>query len=361
MAFPLRVRRNLLLAACASFIVGASSVHCGSSGSGSSNSGFGAGGSGAGNPSGSGTSTASSMSGSGGQGGDLTLDVQTKDYSAEEFFQNDPPPMTCDGGGMPPMVTGTPECPSDKNLPGCPCQTAGQAAGCWTGLRKNRSHGVCHDGMTTCVPSGETSQLSWGPCDGEQLPTGTTGKAACGCFSGGHWQIDNLEPCFLTVTGPSGTTTTAFAATQGNPATCPFDNTTGVPTVPASWSTDKLTVDCTGTFKLCYTIKAGDGNNPKPTDCVLAKSCTTGYYGTANVAQTFPPLPGWSSTPAMAACVDQFMNTGGYGEMSVDGQSDECELVNKVFQRVTYCPLSCNDPNPPAMCAQCTNGGGGNF
>jgi hypothetical protein len=360
MASPLRLRKSLLLAASASFLVGASSVHCGSAGNstGTSTNGFGGGG-------GAGNSTGSSMGGMStgtGLGGDIGIDVQTKDYSAEDFFQDDPPPLSCDGGGMPPPTPGgTPECPTDKNLPGCPCTVANQTAPCWEGLRKNRGHGVCHDGMTTCKPSGETSQLAWGACGGEQLPTGTTGKAACECFSGGHWQIDNLEPCFLTVTdGMGNQTITAYAATPGTPgnmATCPFDPTTFAPTVPADWSTDTLKVDCTGTFKLCYTIKSGDPKNPLPTDCVLAESCTTGYYGTADQVTTFPPLPGWQSDAASNSCVQQFMNNGGYGEMSVDGQSDLCENVKKVFQRVTYCPLNCTDPG----CANCVNGGGGNF
>ena len=83
------------------------------------------------------------------------------------------------------------------------------------------------------------------------------------------------------------------------------------------------------------------------------------YYGTANAVQMFPTLPAWISTDT--ACVEQFTATGGYGEMSVDGQSDECETVDKVFQHVTYCPFACSMPNPPAMCATCMNGGGGNF
>jgi len=355
------MRRNLVLGSSLAFLVGASSVHCG----GGSQTGTGASSSGGSGNGGSGNNTTSSSSGNG-MGGDIgDFDAGGKeDVSQDAFFQNDPPPMTCntDAGATPPIITGTVECPSDKNLPGCPCDTAGQAAPCWTGLRKDRDHGVCHDGTTSCQPSGEAQQLAWGDCVNEQLPTGTTGKQACECFSGGHWQIDNLEPCFLTVNdGMGNTTITAFAATQGNPATCPFDQSTFQPTVPTNWSTDTLKVDCTGEYTLCYTIKAGDPKNPKPTDCVLAKSCTTGYYGTANVVQTFPPLPGWESDAAGNACVLQFMNGGGYGEMSVDGQSDLCEKVSKVFQRVTYCPLSCNDPNPPPECANCTNGGGGNF
>jgi hypothetical protein len=208
-------------------------------------------------------------------------------------------------------------------------------------------------------------QLIWGPCGGEKLPTGTTGKASCACFSGGTWAIANLEPCFLTVTNGTTTTTTAFASTPASsasqPPTCPFDMSTGIPTVPATWSSDTLQADCTGSFTLCYTIKAGDSKNPLSTDCILAKSCTSGYYPTANAVQTWQPLPGWVSNASMSACVNQFTTTGGYGEMSVNGQSDECELIDKVFQRVTYCPASCNTNPDAGACQGCGNGGSGMF
>jgi hypothetical protein len=287
-----------------------------------------------------------------GMGGSLGIDVMNQDYSAEQIYANDPPPLTCDGGGMPPPVSGTPECPSDKNLPGCACATQGQMAACWTGLRKNRGHGDCKDGMTVCTVQGEG--LVWGPCNGEVLPMGTTGKAACTCFSGGHWAIANLSPCF--VTDGMGNVTEAIS-TDPTTTMCPSDFS--MP--PTNWSTDTLITDCTGTFTLCYTIKAGNPNSPQPTDCVVAKSCVTAYYSVANQTFTMPDLPGWITDMAMTACAQQFYNSGGYGEMSVNGQSDECELVDKVFQHVTYCPLSCNSPNPPAMCAMCMAGGGGSF
>lgn len=344
---------KLVLASVAAFVLGASSVHCG--GNSQTSGGFGAS---PGTGGATGTGNATSTGGTGntmttGMGGTFGIDVMTMDYSAEQIYASDPPPMTCDGGGMPPPVGGTPQCPDDKNLPGCPCTQAGQMASCWTGLRKNRNHGICHDGMTTCVQTGES--LAWGPCDGEQLPTGTTGKASCGCFSGGHWAIANLSPCFYT----DGTTSGAISTiVQGGQIQCPSDFSMAP---SQSWSTDTLQVDCTGSFTLCYTIKAGDGKNPQPSDCVITKACATAYYSTANQVQMWPDLKGWISSPSMGACVDQFKNTGGYGQMSVDGQSDECELVDKVFQTVTYCPLSCNDPNPPAMCAQCMAGGGGSF
>jgi hypothetical protein len=352
--------KNLAFATVVSFLVGASSVHCGASANGNG-SGAGSPGSGAGAGMNSSTGGSSASSMGSGLGGDIGIDVQTADYSQDQFYQNDPPPTTCDGGGMPPVVTGSPQCPSDKNLPGCICPAVGTTAACWTGLRANRDHGDCMDGTTTCALNSE-STLAWGPCVGEVLPVaGTTGAPACHCFSTGHWQVDNTEPCFLTVTDAQGNmTTTAYASTQGNPSTCPYNMTTGVPTVPASWSTDTLTVDCAGSFTLCYTIKAGNGKSPQSTDCVVAQSCTTSYYTTASMPQVFPPLPGWQSTASAAACVQQFLSTGGYGQMSVDGQSSECELVNEVFQQVTYCPTSCNGSDA-GMCGSCQAGGGGTF
>jgi hypothetical protein len=350
------VHRNLVLAAATSFLVGASSVHCGGSGANTSTFGTGAGHTSSGTNAGGSTSSMGGSTGTLGMGGGVGFDVMVMDYSAEQIYASDPPPTTCDGGGMPPPVGGTPQCPSDKNLPGCPCTTAGQTAACWTGLRKNRGHGNCKDGMTTCVLQGETG-LVWGPCTGEVLPTGTTGKAACTCFSGGHWAIANLSPCFV-FSDPTMTTVMEAIATDATTMQCPTDFTMA----PTNWSTDTLVTDCTGNFTLCYTIKAGNGNSPQPTDCVVAKSCVTAYYPVANQVFPMPDLPGWITDSTMTACAQMFVNSGGYGEMSVEGQSDQCELVpNHVFQHVTYCPLACNGPSPPAMCAQCMPGGGGSF
>ena len=344
---------QLALGAVCSFLAAASSVHC--SGDGGTNTGgnAGAGGKGTGASAGAGGNTTST--GNNGGGGTLDdLEAGTQDYSSEDFFQDDPPPMSCDGGGQPVTPGGTPECPDDKNLENCPCPEQGKTAACWPGLRKNRNHGICHDGTTTCILNGE-SDLKWGPCTGYQLPTGNTGKAACGCFSGGHWNIDNLSPCFFTINGTTTAVSTHIA--NGVPA-CP-DNVDAAPAEP--WSTNQLKTDCTGYFKLCYALKAGDGKNPMPGDCQITKVCTEAHYAPANSVMEFPPLPSWLSGPADDACVQAFITTGGYGEMSVVGESDECEKVEKVFQHVTYCPLSCNDPNPPPECANCQPGGGGNF
>lgn len=293
-------------------------------------------------------------------GGNLDFGISPIDdaYSQEALYAADPPPMVCGDGVPVPVITGTPDCPSDKNLPNCPCDTEGMTAPCWTGKRANRDHGICHDGTTTCQRDGEIG-LTWGACNGEQLPTGTTGKAACTCFSGGTWAIDNLSPCFES---------DSTGAVIGAESTLPNYSSTGVasPTCPdpgstptGSWSHTSLTVDCAGHFKLCYALKAGDPKNPKATDCTITQQCAESDYKTANVKQTWPDLPAWTSTDA--TCAAQFNNTGGYGEMSVVGTSVECDMVNLVFNRVPYCSSTCNTNPSAAGCAGCSSGGSGSF
>jgi hypothetical protein len=125
----------------------------------------------------------------------------------------------------------------------------------------------------------------------------------------------------------------------------------------ADWSTDKLTADCSGHYKLCYTLRANAsagvmGSN----DCSIIQVCTEADYATAGVAQAFPALPGWANDTDLS-CEDQFFTNGGHGDMSVEGTSS-CGPVKRVFAHVTYCPSSCNGQNPPAFCATCVPGGG---
>jgi hypothetical protein len=128
------------------------------------------------------------------------------------------------------------------------------------------------------------------------------------------------------------------------------------------WSTDTVTSDCEGHFKLCYTLKAGDYMNPSPNDCVVAQVCTEADYTQTNMAQPFPPLPAFASTSqAQNTCATQFNTNGGYGEMSVVGETIMCDMVMKVFNRVGYCSAACQQ-NPNMMgCSMCGNGGGGSF
>jgi len=121
-----------------------------------------------------------------------------------------------------------------------------------------------------------------------------------------------------------------------------------------------LQVDCAGHFRLCFTLKAGDPSKPQPTDCALAQVCTETDYTTAGQEQPVPDLPPWSTDNA--SCSQQFATTGGYGEMSVKGTSIECdEVPDHVFNRVGYCPTSCNqDPKGPG-CQNCMQGGSGAF
>jgi hypothetical protein len=223
----------------------------------------------------------------------------------------------------------------------------------------------------------------WGPCSGEVLPAAgtTTGSAACKCFSLGSWKLANLSPCFIDYGGDTTMPYPVSTVTDGTGANmlpvgqsdCPTipQATPAPPPKPASdWSTDTLTVDCAGHFKVCYQLKAGDFNNPKPTDCaIMDKICVEADYIKENIEQTFPPLPGWTSTAANTACAAQWVATGGYGEMTVLGESVLCDKVDDgsggafVFNRVQYCPSKCEggmNPTDP-QCMNCNQDGSGVF
>ncbi len=295
----------------------------------------------------------------------------------EAFWAMDPPPMQClqDGTmkviGEPPG--GTLDCPSDKNREGCACEKVGATAACWPGLRANRNRGDCQDGTTTCEPYMEFGG-AWGECQGEVLPNlwVKTGPAACRCFSEGTWELDNMSPCFITDPRDSSiyavSTSIDASGMSGCPVLAPI-NPLSPPAPPSAppnpWTTNQLTVDCAGHYKLCYSIKAGDGANPTANDCVLVKSCATVWYQTAGVKQELPDLPGWASPDAI--CAKMFQDGGGYGEMTVKGLSVECDEIDDgtgaeyVFNRRGYCPAICNTDPMAAGCARCVQGGSGMF
>jgi hypothetical protein len=298
-----------------------------------------------------------------------------------DLYANDPPPKYCvlAGQSTPPRPGGTEACPDDKNKPGCGCNTLGEEAACWTGLRVNRNLGQCKDGRTKCVQLTETTK-AWGPCEGEVLPTPgqTKGKPACKCFSLGQWKIANTSPCFITYGAPNSGTYAVSTVTDGTGSTPKPVGESDCPTIPqqsspppakpgSDWSTDTLKVDCAGHFKLCYELKAGTFETPKATDCSLVKVCTEADYPKENVEQAFPPLPAWTSPNS--ACAAQWEATGGYGEMTVVGESVLCDKVDDgagkafVFNRVKYCPSTCRLPANAGLpeCQNCQSGAGGTF
>lgn len=285
----------------------------------------------------------------------------------DAFFAEDPPPMECreDGtmGPLPDPPGGTPECPDDKNREGCRCDVPGEMAPCWPGLRANRNRGQCRDGVTTCEAFDEFSG-AWGPCVGPVLPTegAIRGPAACTCFSQGQWALANLSPCFITY----GTGNVYAISTDPVTGLCPSDVPPEPPAPAAgSWSANTLRVDCEGRFNLCYTIKAGDGSAPLATDCVVAEACTEGWYAERDTVQPFPDLPAWAG--ADPSCAEAFVDGGGYGEMTVQGLSVECDEIDDgsggryVFNRVNYCPLSCAMTPDAPECVDCMMGGSGSF
>jgi hypothetical protein len=185
---------------------------------------------------------------------------------------------------------------------------------------------------------------------------GGQGGADCTCLKTGQWAVDNESPCFFTV---NDVTTAISTIDPGGSVQCPSDPS-AAPTAP--WSQDTLTLDCTGHYKLCFTLKAGDPLHPAASDCTVVKVCTEADYTVALATQAFPPLPGWLADPSASACVAALSQTGGYGALSVEGTTPTCGVLpERVFSTVTYCPLSCNEPNPPAACATCVAGGDGKF
>jgi len=193
------------------------------------------------------------------------------------------------------------------------------------------------------------------------------GPQACECFSVGRWAIDNLSPCFVDY-GAGGVYAVSTFIGADTMAHCPTTIGSTPPPAPepgSSWSTSRLTVDCAGRFRLCYTLRAGDADAPLATDCMVAETCVDTYYPTPDVAQELPVLPAWSSSDG--ACARAFRDTGGYGEMSVLGLSIECDEIDDgtggryVFNRVNYCPLRCNTMPTLPECVGCMMGGSGGF
>lgn len=309
-----------------------------------------------------------------------------------DLYANDPPPKWCGPAGQPepPKPGGTIDCPDDKNKPGCACETVGQTAPCWTGLRANRGLGICKDGVATCVQINE-NRKGWSECTGEVLPQQgvTKGANACKCFSQGQWKLANLSPCFLeicqttepdpdrpgqtrcvqsTVSYRSATSSTL----NGQAINCPAPQNPQ-PLPGAVWTSNTLKVDCAGEFELCYELKSGDFANPQATDCSLGKVCTKGVYAKENVEQAFPDLGPWVTGGAVGSpadtCIQKWSATGGYGEMTVKGLSVRCDAIDDgagnpyVFNRVKYCPPKCRggaNANLPE-CQGCQNGGSGTF
>jgi hypothetical protein len=260
---------------------------------------------------------------------------------------------------------GTPDCPGDKNREGCPCPEEGLEADCWPGERRHRDHGICRDGRTVCRKSDEFG-LRWGECKDYVLPQedALSGPAACGCFSDGTWVLDNLVPCisnsgdYVYSSVLQGDGTADCGTNVGDPPPVPGDD----------WASTTLNVDCEGQFQLCFTIKSGDVNDPRESDCTLMTQCVDLWYGEAGVTQDAPSLGAWVSSDTQ--CARAFANGGethGYGEMTVLGTSIECDAIDDgqgnpyVFHRTRYCPPSCKMRPDDPDCRDCKTGGSGDF
>jgi hypothetical protein len=299
---------------------------------------------------------------------DLVKPSDAGTLSPDAFFVDDPPPPYCGEDGKmseAPAISGTRECPGDKNREGCPCDSAGQRALCWPGQRINRNHGVCRDGMTRCEMGFEFGNR-WGPCEDYALPIegATQGPEACRCFSSGTWSLSNLVPCIAQDVSKHYY---VYSSHPDGPSgfLCNGLTTTPPPAPSEDWTPSTLKIDCSGRFQLCYTIKAGDVTQPKASDCVLVRSCLDTWYARPNSQQKLPNLKGWAASDQ--ACAQRFVESGGYGEMTVQGKSSECEAVDDgmgkpyVFKRASYCPPRCAGTPNDEDCMHCSASGAGDF
>jgi hypothetical protein len=198
----------------------------------------------------------------------------------------------------------------------------------------------------------------------------------------GTWTIPNTSPCFV-FTDANYRTVAGATSSVLNGTTVDCGGPQGTPLMPPgpTWSTDTLTVDCGGTFHICYRLRAfasaanAMSHTVSSSDCVVAEPCVDAVVTPSATPQTvtLPPLPGWATnTSAANACAQTFVDNGGYAEMVVTGTSYECQDFSMgmsdgyVFNRVDYCPFSCANPTipdsmRPAICAMCGNGSSGMF
>src|SRR5690606_18358618 len=116
-----------------------------------------------------------------------------------------------------------------------------------------------------------------------------------------------------------------------------------------------------------YRIRAGNFDAPSPNDCILGEvELPPTFYPTPNVEMPWPNLPAWMGTDS--ACAKKWRDTAagvspGYGEMIVKGESVLCDQIDDgagndfVFNRIKYCPTSCQaDPSTPD-CQACQQSG----
>jgi hypothetical protein len=186
----------------------------------------------------------------------------------------------------------------------------------------------------------------------------TEGPTACRCFSSGDWTLENLVPCIYE-------RDTELLVTSSVPDGAGSYHCDADLAANSVWTGSTLSVECAGQFKLCYALKAGNVEHPKPEDCTVQRLCIDTWYPEPDVPQNLPDLPGWRA--ADNECTRSFVESGGYGEMSVLGLSAECDAVDDghggpyVFKRTRYCPIHCATSPEKPECKACGTGVSGHF
>ena len=194
----------------------------------------------------------------------------------------------------PPPTPGTPECPDDKKPPRLRMSDAGKTIPCLAGAaRKPQLGHLSRRRNHLRARAGELGQnlgsMKDTSCPSPERPPEPMPASV---FRRDAGRFDNLVPCFYTLKRSRHRATSSVI--QGGKPTCVDEPAAAKPTSP--WSPEHLTVDCVGHWKLCYTLRAGDGKI-RSTDCVVATSCNRRRLPMPTNHQALPQLPAWQRRP----------------------------------------------------------------
>jgi hypothetical protein len=175
----------------------------------------------------------------------------------------------------------------------------------------------------------------------------------CACAQPGSWQLANISPCFW----HDGDQIFMYSSRilESGRLDCGTATIGEPPTPPApTWSSSSIELSCAGDFEVCWEIRAGVAEDPKPSDCVVVRVCTRFEYSQAGERIALPDLPAWvASDPA---CVESFDAEGGYGLATLQGALDACGGSTPepaVFAVRNYCSPRCHAMPTAQGCNDC--------
>jgi hypothetical protein len=164
-------------------------------------------------------------------------------------------------------------------------------------------------------------------------------------------EVDNLAICGAESTASEPPRVYSSAQTGGQPS-CETDQKFphSVPTAP--WTKLRIGSPCAGDGKLCFSLRQGDSEDPKASDCVLATHCVDFAYQAEDGMLELPALPGWTVTDE--ACAVRYESFGGYLEFHAEAEGLGCATGLAGAVTVATCPMVCAKHPELPECADCS-------